>query len=414
MRVKQFTAAFLAACLLSSCGSNLPEPIVPVSSQSHSNSQPSEEWKEGMCSFSAKTSAKIFSDLDEQKNALYSPASLYLALSGTTALTSGNTQAELLSLLEADSVESLGKEVSRWRQNLYSDQSGNKVLIDGSIWLDNTLKVRKEALNVLADQYHTAAFQMDLNDPAAAEQMAQWVREATKGMLGDPGTLDPSENAFSLLSTLYFYSKWEEEFSPDKTASDTFFMTDGTELDCKYMNIQREGRYSDKNGVKTAMLPFENGAYLVFALPEEGTSPVELAEDPDFWKEALLEPSYRIAYVDWKVPKFEISSKWDGNRIIPILNELGVLDVFGSNADFSILTPDNIFVHNILQETVMTIDEKGGEAAAYTVVEAGSCVTEESQAIEFVEMHLTRPFLFALMLEDTPLFTGIINNPLTR
>lgn len=210
------TSVILAACLLCSCGSDLPEPIVPVSIQSHSSSQPSEEWKEGMRSFSAKTSAKIFSDLDEQKNALYSPTSLYLALSGTTALTSGNTRGELLSLLEADSVESLGEEVSRWQRNLYSDQSGNKVLIDGSIWLDNTLKVRKEALNVLADQYHTASFQMDLNDPDAAEQMAQWVREATEGLLGDPGILDPSENAFSLLSTLYFYSKWEEDFPRTK------------------------------------------------------------------------------------------------------------------------------------------------------------------------------------------------------
>lgn len=411
MRFQRFVAAFLAACLLCSCGSSLPKPIVPVSSQSHSTSQPSKEWKEGMRSFSAKTSARFFGDMENQTNALYSPASLYLALAGTASLTDQNTRAELLSLLETEDVETLGKEVSRWRQNLYCDQSGNKVLIDGSIWIDNSLSVKKEALNTLADQYHTAAFQMDLNDPAAAEQMTAWVRKATGGLLGDSGTLDPSGNAFTLLSTLYFYSKWEEEFSPDDTEVDTFSMTDGTELDCQYMRITREGSYSDKNGVKTAILPFQNGAYLVFALPEEGSSPTELAGDSDFWKEAVLEPSYRTARVDWKVPKFRVSSKWDGTKILPVLMDFGVSDLFDAAADFSPLTDDGIHVHNILQETVMTIDEKGGEAAAYTMVEAGSSVAEESQAMELVEMHLTRPFLFALMMEETPLFTGIINRP---
>ena len=68
-------------------------------------------------------------------------------------------------------------------------------------------------------------------------------------------------------------------------------------------------------------------------------------------------------------------------------------------------------MYDIIQEATMTIDEKGGEAAAYTVVEVASSAAAESQTLEWVEMHLTRPFLFALMMEGTVLFTGIINNP---
>ena len=204
MKMKRFAAALLAACLLGSCGSDSPEPLVPVKEQNQSLSEPSEDWKEGMRTFSAVTPAKILSNPEQAKNALYPPASLYLALSATASITGGNTQAELLSLLEADSAENLGTEVSRWRRNIYSDQSENKVLIDGSIWMDDTLTAKQEALETLAEQYHTAAFQMDLNDPATAEQMAQWVREATGGLLGDPETLDPSGNVFSLISALYF------------------------------------------------------------------------------------------------------------------------------------------------------------------------------------------------------------------
>ena len=269
MKMKRFAAALLAACLLGSCGSDSPEPLVPVKEQNQSLSEPSEDWKEGMRTFSAVTSAKILSNTEQAKNALYSPASLYLALSATASITGGNTQAELLSLLEADSAENLGTEVSRWRRNIYSDQSENKVLIDGSIWMDDTLTAKQEALETLAEQYHTAAFQMDLNDPATAEQMAQWVREATGGLLGDPETLDLSGNVFSLISALYFYSKWENEFDPEDTEPGSFSAANGTDTDCEYMKISLEGQYAEQNGVKTAMLPFANGASLVFALPEE-------------------------------------------------------------------------------------------------------------------------------------------------
>ncbi len=412
MKMKRFAAALLAACLLGSCGSDSPEPLVPVKEQNQSLSEPSEDWKEGMRTFSAVTSAKILSNTEQAKNTLYSPASLYLALSATASITGGNTQAELLSLLEADSAENLGTEVSRWRRNIYSDQSENKVLIDGSIWMDDTLTAKQEALETLAEQYHTAAFQMDLNDPATAEQMAQWVREATGGLLGDPETLDPSGNVFSLISALYFYSKWENEFDPEDTEPGSFSAANGTDTDCEYMKTSLEGQYAEQNGVKTAMLPFANGASLVFALPEEGTLPAELAADPDFWRDSVLEAPYRKAYVDWKVPKFQVSGKWNGKLMIPMLQELGVSDLFDLKADFSPLTDGGgIFVYDIIQEATMTIDEKGGEAAAYTVVEVASSAAAESQTLEWVEMHLTRPFLFALMMEGTVLFTGIINNP---
>ena len=412
MKMKRFAAALLAACLLGSCGSDSPEPLVPVKEQNQSLSEPSEDWKEGMRTFSAVTSAKILSNTEQAKNALYSPASLYLALSATASITGGNTQAELLSLLEADSAENLGTEVSRWRRNIYSDQSENKVLIDGSIWMDDTLTAKHEALETLAEQYHTAAFQMDLNDPATAEQMAQWVREATGGLLGDPETLDPSGNVFSLISALYFYSKWENEFDPEDTEPGSFSAANGTDTDCEYMKTSLEGQNAEQNGAKTAMLPFAHGASLVFALPEEGTLPAEWATDPDFWRDTVLGAPYRTAYVDWKVPKFQVSGKWNGESIIPMLQELGVLDLFDLKADFSPLTDGGgTFVYDIIQETTMTIDEEGGEAAAYTVVEVASSAAAESQTLEWVEMHLTRPFLFALMMEGTVLFTGIINNP---
>ena len=56
------------------------------------------------------------------------------------------------------------------------------------------------------------------------------------------------------------------------------------------------------------------------------------------------------------------------------------------------------------------IDEKGCEAAAYTVI-----MVEESAAMlpeEEVDFVLNRPFLFAIAGADgLPLFVGIVNQP---
>ena len=41
MKMKRFAAALLAACLLGSCGSDSPEPLVPVKEQNQSLSEPS-------------------------------------------------------------------------------------------------------------------------------------------------------------------------------------------------------------------------------------------------------------------------------------------------------------------------------------------------------------------------------------
>ena len=111
--------------------------------------------------------------------------------------------------------------------------------------------------------------------------------------------------------------------------------------------------------------------------------------------------------VNLSMPKFDVVSDLD---LRDGLMELGIQDVFDKEiADFSPLTQavEEIFLSQAKHAARVTVDEKGVEAAAYTVLmmEAGGSMMPE--AVDFV---LDRPFLFVITSEDgLPLFAGVVN-----
>lgn len=68
------------------------------------------------------------------------------------------------------------------------------------------------------------------------------------------------------------------------------------------------------------------------------------------------------------------------------------------------------YIGHAEQGTAISIDEKGCEAASYVEIAManGSAMPPE----DLVRMHLSRPFVFAILSEnDVPLFLGVVNNP---
>ena len=80
-------------------------------------------------------------------------------------------------------------------------------------------------------------------------------------------------------------------------------------------------------------------------------------------------------------------------------------------ADFSGMTNTPAHVSRVLQESYIGVDEKGVEAAAYTLVALAksAAIPVEREKIDF---HLTRPFLYAIESRDgTVLFLGTVAEP---
>ena len=113
----------------------------------------------------------------------------------------------------------------------------------------------------------------------------------------------------------------------------------------------------------------------------------------------------RNADVDVKLPKFYIENKFDA---VDMLKNMGVTDIFNpQTADFSpMLEGAGYYVGNILQNTVLGIDEKGTVASSASEVVVYRSIDERN--LEFVA---DRPFYYFIRNSETGdiLFEGMVN-----
>ena len=100
------------------------------------------------------------------------------------------------------------------------------------------------------------------------------------------------------------------------------------------------------------------------------------------------------------------------NRILPFM---GIEDAFDwKTADFRGLgtyVNKNIYINRIIHKTFISVGELGTEAVAATVEEAVAEAAEEMEEIEIYEVYLKRPFLYAIVENETniPVFIGVVN-----
>jgi len=111
------------------------------------------------------------------------------------------------------------------------------------------------------------------------------------------------------------------------------------------------------------------------------------------------------------MPKFNIRSRF---HLADTLTAMGMSDAFTlTQADFSGMDgSDELFLGGVLHEAYVTVDEKGAEAAAVTVIEATMEAVPEEE-IEIIELIIDRPFIFLIRDLSTGqiLFVGRVLNP---
>lgn len=363
-------------------------------------------------SFSFNSASKILTGNDKTKNDLYSPISLYMALSMLAETSAGNTQEEILNTLGVDNIELLRSETPKLFLNLFTDNEIGKLTLANSIWLSNDFDFKKEALDNLAKDYYAHSFSVDFGTKAADSRISKWIKEFTGGKLGASEDVKTSKDQIMmLLNTIYFYDEWSTKFDPSKTKEEDFHLADGSTIKNDFMNMDRiSNSFIKSDKYTSSSLSFKNQNSMTFILPEEGVSPYDIINDPKALSEAIdfnNSPNKAYGEVTFKIPKFNFDSKLDLNAAV---KELGINEIFDETiADFSPLADVNgIYVSDVKQEATISIDENGCEAAAFTQIDIYGSAMPQGHA----DMILDRPFIFVITgFNNTPLFVGVINNP---
>jgi len=154
-------------------------------------------------------------------------------------------------------------------------------------------------------------------------------------------------------------------------------------------------------------LPYgeQEGVEMLIILPEPGQfEAVEAAMNAEFLQQVRREA--QMWEVELTMPRFEFDTDLD---LKALLMGLGMQNPFTEAADFShIVATEELYISDALHKGTITVDEEGTEAAAATVI-----VMEVTSMFETAEMIMDRPFIFAIVEQETGsiLFLGRVMNP---
>lgn len=350
--------------------------------------------------------------MEEGKNTLISPLSVLYALAMTTNGADGETLAQMEKVLGMD-VENLNSYMLAYL-DLLPETKDYKMSLANSIWFkdDPNFSVEQSFLQTNADYYGAGAYKAAF-DEGTRNDINNWVKEHTDGMI--PEIIDeiPDEAIMYLVNALAFDAKWADEYEEHQIREGRFTMEDGIRQDVDMMHSE-EHTYLEDDMATGFIKYYKDRKYAFVAmLPNEGVSVSQYVDSltGEHLRELLNNPLDATVFAS--IPKFE--TEYD-IEMSEVLQEMGMTDAFDWRvADFSRLGTYNvdgmnICISRVLHKTFISVSEQGARAGAATAVEM---VAEGAmEIVEFKEVVLDRPFVYMLIDCETnlPFFIGTMMN----
>ncbi len=366
--------------------------------------------------FTANSAAVLFADKESTNtNPVYSPISVYMALSMLAECTDGTTLKEITDTLCADNIEDLRKSNNDIFHNLYFDVNTKEntayCKIANSFWLNDLYTYNDDTLQTLADSYFVSSFLKNFADEKTPEQISKWINYNTSGKFSPQIRIDdPVNEVIKIINTITFKDNWAEEFND--SLKDIFHTINNEDKECEFLHKSFVGSFVEYgDGFMKTSVPMNNGYKMNFVLPDEDTTVEQIVSSPDTLLDIINKNTEaKDANVIFSVPEFNVSSRFS---LIDWAKKMGINSVFTDTADFSKISDSSLAVSEITHEATIQIDEKGCEAAAYTMIEAGpTSVPDECEDVVF---KLDRPFFYYVSdYNGTPVFSGIINDPVNK
>ena len=178
------------------------------------------------------------------------------------------------------------------------------------------------------------------------------------------------------------------------------------------MNSSNFSNYYWAEDFAAVSLGLNESGRMWLVLPDEGVTVDEILEEDAVFELVNSRGEWensKYLKVNLSLPKFDAASD---TSLTDGLKELGIQDVFDpQTADFSPLAQpaDGFYLSQAQHAARVKIDEKGVEAAAYTVMQVSGAAMPPEEEVDFV---LVRPFFFMITSRTgLPLFAGIVNQP---
>lgn len=350
-----------------------------------------------------------------EENAACSPLNVYCALAMLAECTGGNSRAQILELLCAESVEALREQAGYvWNAHYRFDGLSTSVL-GSSLWLDEALKYNPDTVSILSNSHYASVFRGNLGSSEMNKALQDWLNDQTGGLLKDQVQNQSMEDntVLGLATTIFYRADWQNSFSEEKSTLRTFHTPNGN-TEVSFMNRTiSQGVYYFGEDYRAVSLPLQDGSQMWLVLPSQGKTPEDVLRSGN--AAAMIFTGNGLesmpAQINLSLPRFDVCAQ---TNLTPVLKGLGITDVFSERtADFTAILPNEpgVFLGKANHAARVAIDEEGVIAAAYTIMHmyGTSLPMLPEEQIDFI---LDRPFLFIVESPDgLPTFAGVVNTP---
>ncbi len=277
-----------------------------------------------------------------------------------------------------------------------------------SVWYRQSFHILDSFKEVNATYFYSPPQEVDFRDPATVDQINGWISDHTGGKIDELLEVIPAEAVMYLINAVYFKGAWRWPFDPADTGTVDFTKNNGEKTPTPMMRFPKaiEAPVFFNATVSGVDLPFGDSTFamtLLLPAPESSVDAVvgELAAGA--WPEWTA--SLAVDEVTVALPRLALRYQ---KKLNEVLKAMGMAVAFsGDGADFSKMSPADLFISLVKHEAFIEVNEAGAEGGAATLVE----ISREAATLN--ELVFNRPFVFVIREVNTNsvLFAGKMMDP---
>eukprot|EP00073_Rattus_norvegicus_P037065 XP_008763124.1 PREDICTED: serine protease inhibitor A3B-like [Rattus norvegicus] len=350
------------------------------------------------------------------KNIAFSPLSISAALASLSLGAKGNTLQEILEGLKFNLTETTEIDIHQNYRDLLQRLSqpggqgqisrANLLFVEKHLQILNGFKEKAKAL------YQTEVFATDFQQTCEARKFINdYVMIQSQGKIKEMVTELEERTSIVMLNFLLFTGQWSVPFDPDDTFMGKFILDSRRPVKVLMMkteDLTTPYFWDEELKCTVVELNYKGHGKAMFILPDQGKmEQVEASLHPGTLRKWTDSLKPRIID-ELHLPKFSLSKTYKLENILP---ELGIMDVFNTQADLSgIAGAKDVRVSQMIHNTVLGMAETGTEAEATTRVEYNFRPAKLNDTF----VNFVRKFLYMVLEPNSELisFMRKVINPL--
>jgi serpin B len=296
-------------------------------------------------------------------------------------------------------------------QSITSGQSNVTLNLVNSIWFKQGVGLRPEFAAACTNYFKAETGALDFSSPQSVKIINDWAEMNTHGHIKDivRWPMNPLTRVI-LANAIYFKGRWAREFDKSATKDRAFTSPDGVQKQVPMMQQQGHFDYFQGKGFQAVCLPYDGGRLeMELFLPNISSDVNKLLSgfNGSIWQNEI-QRQFRVCEGLVVLPHFTLNYDVILNETLEVL---GMKRAFSSDADFSTMSADKLFLSEVTQKSFLQINEEGTVAAAVTTVSLRAMAVRRPE--KPFEMILDHAFFFGIDDKTTHciLFMGIVSNP---